>query len=377
VRLAKAIGVELGHRVEVGAVLEARTVERLARAIRGDLDAGRAPSKTLYTYRSGGPKRPLFLVRPASSSGGSLSYVALARSLDRARPLHTFLNRPLLDGGAPYASIEAMADEYIAAMRVVQPRGPYLLAGWCLGGKVAFEMARRLVASGDEVAALVLFDTLPPAKRIEKVKQATERATRKAALALSTRFPRVLETRAWKRLAKVVPYLGTGRERSPTARFLSLAYWAPDANDAALFDLAFPLISRGAGLDRLSPEARWEHVFTALKRVAPEGSFDGEASGMAMRRGYAALAWDHQLDAAYAPVGSYPGAVHHFLVRGGAARGRGWQDLCARRIEEHEVAVVGTARITDAHNAMMQKENVPLFADALERVLDAADARAR
>jgi len=255
------------------------------------------------------------------------------------------------------------------------PRGPYLLAGWCLGGKVAFEMARRLVASGDEVAALVLFDTLPPASRIERLKQATERATRKAALALSQRLPRVVETRAWKRLRKVVPYLNTGREQTPSARFLSLAYWAPELDDAGLIERAFPLISKGADLRHMSPEARWEHVFTALKRLAPEGAFDGEVSGAAIRRGYAALARDHQLDAAYAPTGSYPGAVHHFIVRGGAARGRGWQELCARRIEEHELPIVGTARITDAHNAMMQQENVPLFADALDRVLDAADSR--
>ncbi|MEP7124838.1 MAG: HAD-IIIC family phosphatase [Byssovorax sp.] len=376
VRLAKEIGAELGHRVEVGAVLEARTVERLARAIRGEPDgAARAASRTLYTYRRGGHKRPIFLVRPASNSGGSLSYVALARSLDRARPLHTFLNRPLLDGGALYASVEAMADEYIAAMRSVQPRGPYLLAGWCLGGKVAFEMASRLVAAGDEVAALVLFDTLPPATRIERLRFAAERVARRSAVAFTTRFPRVTVTRGWKRLAKAVPPLRTGREQSPVARFLALAYWAPKLDDAALIERCFPLISRGMDVHRLSPEARWERVFTALKKVATDGELDGEVSAAATRRGYAALAWDHRLDAAYAPKGSYPGAVHHFLVRGGAARCRAWQRLCAQRIEEQEFPIAGTARITDAHNAMMQRENVPLFAEALNRVLDAADAR--
>ena len=376
VRLARAIGVELGHRVEVVTVLEARTVERLARAIRGEPDgAPRPASKTLYTYRSGGGKRPLFLVRPASSSGGSLSYVALARSIDRARPLHTFLNRPLLDGGAPYASIEAMADEYVAALRAEQPRGPYLLAGWCLGGKVAFEMANRLVTAGEEVAALVLFDTLPPASRIERLRQVAERATRKAALAVYSRFPGVIETRAWRRAARAVPYLRTGREKSLAARFKGLAYWAHERDDAALVDFAFPRMFDRAELRRMAPEARWEHVFAELKKLTP-GGFDGEVSGTTMRRGYGALARDHQLDAAYAPTWSYPGAVHLFTVRGGAARAEGWQGLCARRIEAHEFPIQGTARITDAHNAMMQRENVPLFAPALNQVLDEADARA-
>ena len=375
VRLAKEIGVELGHRVEVGVVLEARTVERLARAIRGETDgAAQATSKTLYTYRSGGDKRPLFLVRPASSSGGSLSYVALARSLDRARPLHTFLNRPLLDGGAPYASIEAMADEYIAAMRDVQPRGPYLLAGWCFGGKIAFEMANRLVAAGEEVAALVLFDTLPPATPFERLVQATERVTKRASLALYRRFPRVVDTRTWKRLARSVGSIRAGREKSLATRFQALAYWAPDVDDVAQIEFSFPRMFDGAELGRMSPEARWEHVFAALKTRSSDGSFDGAISGVIVRRGYSALAWDHQLDAAYAPTWSYPGAVHLFTVRGGRARGKAWQKLCARPLEAREFPIDVTARITDAHNAMMQSENVPLFADAFNQVLDAADA---
>ena len=377
VRLAKEIQAELGHRVEVVAVLEARSVERLARAIRGELDgAARPASSTLYTYRRGGDKRPLFLVRPASSSGGSLSYVALARSVDRARPLHTFLNRPLLDGSAPYASIEAMADEYIAAMRAEQPRGPYLLAGWCLGGKVAFEMANRLVDAGEEVATLVLFDTLPPSSRRARLRKASERATRRAALAVYSRFPRVVETRAWQRLARAVPPLRTGREKNLATRFQGLAYWAPDLDDAALIAFAFPGMFDDAALRRMPSEGRWEHVFTELKKTAG-GAFDGEISGAAMRRGYMALAWDHQLDAAYAPRASYPGEVHLFTVRGGAARAEGWQALCRRRVEAHEFAIQRTSKINDPHNAMMQRENVPLFADALNRVLDAADEHRR
>ena len=374
VRLAKEIDAELGHRVEVATVLEARTVERLARAIRGEPDGGARPaSRPLYTYRRGGDKRPLFLVRPASSSAGSLSYVALARSVDRARPLHTFLNRPLLDGGAPYASIEAMADEYVAAMRAEQPRGPYLLAGWCLGGKVAFEMASRLVAAGEKVATLVLFDTLPPSSRRARLQQATERVTRKAALALYSRVPRVVETRVWQRVARAIPYLRTGREKSLATRFQGLAYWAHDLDDAALVAFAFPGMFDDATLRRLSSEARWEHVFTELKKTVG-GAFDGEVSGAAVRRGYQALAWDHQLDAAYAPRVSYPGEVHLFTVRGGAARAAGWQALCGRRVEAHEFDIQPTSRISDPHNAMMQKENVPLFADALNRLLDDADA---
>jgi thioesterase domain-containing protein len=41
----------------------------------------------------------------------------------------------------------------------VQPEGPYMLAGYCMGGTVAFEMACQLRRSGHDVGLLALFDT--------------------------------------------------------------------------------------------------------------------------------------------------------------------------------------------------------------------------
>src|SRR5439155_490607 len=62
-------------------------------------------------------------------------------------------------GTTPLRTVEELADSYLAALRKVQPHGPYALGGWSFGGFVAFEMARRLRASGEEVAQPVLLDT--------------------------------------------------------------------------------------------------------------------------------------------------------------------------------------------------------------------------
>src|SRR5207244_6508757 len=56
-------------------------------------------------------------------------------------------------------SIEEIAKSYIDAMRLHQPRGPYYLCGLSSGGVVAFEMARRLDAEGEEVRFLGLLDS--------------------------------------------------------------------------------------------------------------------------------------------------------------------------------------------------------------------------
>jgi thioesterase domain-containing protein len=60
----------------------------------------------------------------------------------------------------PHPSIEAMADEYVKEVKSRQPYGPYYLCGYSFGGLVAFEMARRLRAAGDEVGLVGLFDTM-------------------------------------------------------------------------------------------------------------------------------------------------------------------------------------------------------------------------
>jgi thioesterase domain-containing protein len=55
-----------------------------------------------------------------------------------------------------------MAQAYIDEIRALRPHGPYLLAGYSGGGTVAFEMAQRLTALGEEVPILVFFDTFHP-----------------------------------------------------------------------------------------------------------------------------------------------------------------------------------------------------------------------
>jgi len=111
---------------------------------------------------------PLFLVHPAG--GDVLCFHQLGRHLaalwsgERASEraaVYGLQSRGLVAGAAPHQTIEAMAEGYLEEIRGVQPGGPYRLAGWSLGGVVAFEMARRLVAAGNEVSFLGIFDTVP------------------------------------------------------------------------------------------------------------------------------------------------------------------------------------------------------------------------
>jgi len=55
-----------------------------------------------------------------------------------------------------------MATAHLEAMRTVQPKGPYLLGGFCNGGLIAYEMARQLYAQGERVDLLALIDPASP-----------------------------------------------------------------------------------------------------------------------------------------------------------------------------------------------------------------------
>ncbi|HEX5718504.1 MAG TPA: amino acid adenylation domain-containing protein, partial [Thermoanaerobaculia bacterium] len=154
VRLMGRIQERLGRKLPLTALFQAATVERLAAVLRGGLEpAGRS---ILVPIREGGPRPPLFLVHPVG--GNLLCYAELARLIGSEQPVWG-LQSP---DRAP-DTLEGMARLYLEALRTVQPHSPYRLAGWSLGGVIAFEMARQIEVQGGEVGSLVLIDSFCPA----------------------------------------------------------------------------------------------------------------------------------------------------------------------------------------------------------------------
>ena len=105
------------------------------------------------------PGSPLFIV---GGVGGNVNNLyELGQKLGKQRAVVGFQTRGIL-GHAVRPTIEAMASEHIRYMKVHQPQGPYLLAGYSGGAITAFEMARQLVQQGEQVKELFIFDTFAP-----------------------------------------------------------------------------------------------------------------------------------------------------------------------------------------------------------------------
>jgi surfactin family lipopeptide synthetase A len=155
VRLMTRIEESFGTKLALATLLQARTVEQLAVVIRQGAPVSSWSS--LVPIQVGGSNPPFFCVHGAG--GVVIRFYELAQYLGPEQPVYGLQARGL-DGRQPCDSrVEDMAEHYLEEIRRVQPRGPYLLGGYSLGGMVAFEMAQRLIAEGNEQVLVVLFDT--------------------------------------------------------------------------------------------------------------------------------------------------------------------------------------------------------------------------
>ena len=66
----------------------------------------------------------------------------------------------MLGDELPHETFESAAIDYLEEVRKVQPEGPYILAGFCSGGTIAYEMAQQLIDEGEKVSHIVMLDTI-------------------------------------------------------------------------------------------------------------------------------------------------------------------------------------------------------------------------
>ncbi|MCR9093706.1 MAG: SDR family NAD(P)-dependent oxidoreductase [bacterium] len=162
----------------ISVLFEAPTIEGCAALIRdamgddgsvtaaadGEARAPRTRFKHLVAMDAGegagGPNPPFFLV--AGMFGNVLNLRHLAALVGTDRPFYGLQARGLYGDEQPHETFEEMASAYLEEIRTVQPEGPYYIGGFSGGGITAFEMAHQLEAAGEEVALLVMLDSILP-----------------------------------------------------------------------------------------------------------------------------------------------------------------------------------------------------------------------
>jgi thioesterase domain-containing protein len=145
-------------RLPLAMLLQAPTIAGLAEVLRRK---HWAPSwSSLVPIRPGGSKPPLFLMH--AHGGNVLEYYPLVNRLEADQPVYALQARGLDGHIVKGASLEEMVSAYLDELRSFQSQGPYFLGGFCFGGFLALEAARQLTAAGQEVALVVLIQSMHP-----------------------------------------------------------------------------------------------------------------------------------------------------------------------------------------------------------------------
>jgi thioesterase domain-containing protein/acyl carrier protein len=165
-RLRQVFHLELPVRTLFDSPTIAQLSDRIEECRQSNIDAKLARETTwiyLVPIQRSGTQRPLFLV-PGGGGGEDelLVYARMARLVGEDFPFYGLQARGCDGQLEPHARVEQMATDYIREIRSCQPEGPYQLAGECLGGIVAYEIARQFIEQGQKVALLLLLDTPRP-----------------------------------------------------------------------------------------------------------------------------------------------------------------------------------------------------------------------
>src|SRR5262249_21396628 len=129
-----------GERLSLSDVFRAPTVAQMAALLHQQEQAQEVSG--IIPIQPHGTKPPLFWIR------GAALFLSLARRLGSDQPSYG-LHLPTAEASLlpRHCTLEEIAAAFVRKMRQVQPEGPYHLAGLCVNGVLAYEMARQITAA--------------------------------------------------------------------------------------------------------------------------------------------------------------------------------------------------------------------------------------
>jgi amino acid adenylation domain-containing protein len=153
-KVMTAIEKETGKRLPLATLFENSTIEKLAKKIHSEDDE---EWEALVPIKTTGSKDPVYLIHGAGLN--VLLFKAISKYMDPEQPVYGLqaigLNRP----SQLFFTVEEIAAVYISEIMKVNPEGPYCLAGYSMGGFIAYEMAKQLTEMGKTIKFLGMLDT--------------------------------------------------------------------------------------------------------------------------------------------------------------------------------------------------------------------------
>jgi thioesterase domain-containing protein len=150
---------KLGKRLPLATLYEAPTIRQLSKRI-AELEYVPSWSSLVEISKGNGSKPPIFFMH--SEGGNVLEYWPLSKYFHADQGIYALQAKGLKGETVVSQSVEEMAESFLSEVERVQPKGPFYLGGYCLGGLVAYEMARQLIEKGEKVNFLALISARTP-----------------------------------------------------------------------------------------------------------------------------------------------------------------------------------------------------------------------
>src|SRR6185295_18700162 len=144
-----------GRDFQLSALMEHGTPRKIAALL--ERNGGRTAGQEEPTGRHLRP--PIFVVH--GRNGFTLLTPDFRRALAQDQKLHVF-ELPGIRGGDSYDAIKDIAAVYVGEIMDTYAEGPVLVAGFCMGGLIALEIASQLAAMRRPILQLVLLDPALP-----------------------------------------------------------------------------------------------------------------------------------------------------------------------------------------------------------------------
>lgn len=188
--VALACGVELPP----VAIYQTPTIAALAAALEQPSGLRIPP---LLRLKTGSEETPVFIAH--GLGGSAMDFYQVVKHIETPHAIHGLQAKGIDGVEEPLDRIEDMARYSLEAVRELQPRGPYLLVGFSLGGLVALEMAQQLIASGETIGLLAMLDSYPHMSYLAPVQ-----------------FARLVTRLGWRWLAGRLRWLGVKKPYQTT-----------------------------------------------------------------------------------------------------------------------------------------------------------------
>ncbi|MFZ1161105.1 polyketide synthase Pks13 [Mycobacterium sp.] len=166
-KMAERLSERAEGTITVDDVKAAETIEQLATTVREFLEAGQIDGfvRTLRARPEGSTKPAVFVFHAAG--GSTVVYEPLLNRLPADVPMYGFER---VEG-----TIEERAAQYVPKLRELGGDGPFILAGWSLGGALAYACAIGLKQQGCDVPFVGLIDAVMPGEPILQTKEETRK----------------------------------------------------------------------------------------------------------------------------------------------------------------------------------------------------------